>query len=391
MGDIKTNFDILFNLNNPIYYSFLGALAFFSLIYLFYRYLLRPIQKSYSIQKKELELRNARLMALFTELDPDPVIRINSNGEIIHLNDAAALLGDKLSIKGGNIREIIPEIDFDIKAHIRGNKSVSLYYTLNNKYYSILIRGTSYLDIAQVYFRDFTERKLFEEKLKESQERLKELSNHLQNKLEEERQRIAMEIHDGVGQNLLLIKMKMQSLEHAAELDKKKKDYFQIISSLENTINDLKSLMYNLKPRILEEMGLKPALISLCNDITKSGALNGSVDFAGINERMDRKLELALYRITQEALTNIVKHSKAKNIHIHLREDEDTLKLIISDDGVGFDFENTVLDSKGQKNLGLLNMQERVENFNGKIKIESNPDEGTIIIIEIPKEVIEIG
>jgi signal transduction histidine kinase len=384
LKELKEYLDSLFRLDNPIYYSIFLAITLFVLIFIFYKYVLLPIQKKYYIEKKELELKNVKLMALFAELDPNPLIRINTLGKIIHTNDAAKKLNGSVSIEGKDIREVLPQINFPIKESIKNEKSISFAETINNKYYSILFRGISYLEIAQIYFSDLTERKQYEEELRISRARLKELSKHLQNTLEEERQRIARELHDGVGQNLLLFRLKLRQMEQLISDKIDKKEYDLLIESVENSIKELKTISHILKPKILEELGLVPALRFLCNRISRETGINGSIDVSGREERFNNKLEITLYRLTQEALNNIVKHSRAKIFNIQLMIGNESIKLIISDDGIGFELDDLLSSGESLTGMGLINMQERIEEFKGRLKIDSTPGKGTVIIVEIP-------
>jgi len=385
MNEVKEYLDSLITFDNPVYYSVFLAITFFVLIFIFYRYILQPIQKKHYIEKKELELKNVKLMALFAELDPNPLIRIDANGKIIHTNDAAKKINGSVSIEGKNIRELLPQINFPIKESIRNERSILFSGTINDKYYSIIFRGIPYLEIAQFYFNDLTERKQYEEDLRISRSRLKELSKHLQNTLEEERQRIARELHDGVGQNLLLFRLKLQQLEQLVLEKIDKKEYDILVESIENSISELKNISHVLKPKILEELGLSPALRILCQRISRESGICGSIDIPGKEERFNNKLEITLYRLIQEALNNIVKHSKAKIFNIQLLNSDKSIKLIISDDGVGFEPNNLLRSENPLTGMGLINMQERIEEFKGKLKIDSTPGNGTVIFVDIPK------
>jgi signal transduction histidine kinase len=383
LNEIKEYLDSLFRLDNPIYFSVFLAITLFVLIFIFYKYILLPVQKKYYMEKRELELKNVKLMALFAELDPNPLIRINAKGKIIHTNDAAKKLDGSVSIEGKDIHEILPQINFPIKESIKEEKSISFTETINNKYYSILFRGIPYLEIAQIYFSDLTERKQYEEELRISRARLKELSKHLQNTLEEERQRIARELHDGVGQNLLLFRLKLRQLEQLVSDRIDKKEYDLLIESVENSIQELKTISHVLKPKILEELGLVPALSFLCNRISRESNIYGSIDVSGREERLNGKSEVMLYRLTQEALNNIVKHSRAKIFNVQLMYGYESIKLIISDDGIGFEPDD-LRTQESLAGMGLINMQERIEEFKGKLKIDSAPGNGTVVIVEIP-------
>jgi signal transduction histidine kinase len=391
MDELKEYFDLLLNLENPIYYSIFFTLAIFILFYFFFKYILNPVQKKHFQEKKELEIKNTRLMALFAELDPDPLIRIDINGRIIHLNDTAKELINSISPPAENIDELIPGINFSIKEYIEKNKSILLAKNFGSKFYSVFFRGISDLEIAQIYFNDLTERKKFEEELELSRNKLKELSKHLQNTLEEERQRISRELHDGVGHSLLLIRLKIQALEKEISEFEGQEKYKMLLDSIDNSIKELKGISYNLKPRILEEMGLAPSLRILCDKVSAQGGIYGTIDIFGPQERFSNNFETALYRLTQEALNNIVKHSKAKVFNVQYLNESERVKLIISDDGIGLEDTAHSKRDNNPSGMGLINMQERIENFNGKFKIDSSPENGTILFIEVPKEAVLIN
>jgi signal transduction histidine kinase len=378
---------LLFDWGNPIYYSLFLTVTISIIIFFFFRYIILPLRKKHILEKKELELKNVKLMALFAELDPNPLIRITPDGIIIHLNDAAKSLEKDNPLLGEKINEILPSINFSIDECIKREQSVVLSETINNKFYSIIFKGISNLDIAQIYFDDLTVRKQFEEELEFSKVRLRELSEHLRDTLEDERQRIARELHDGIGQNLHLIRLKLKTIEESQSKSFSETDYNTLFNSIESSINELKEIIYNLKPKNLDEIGLGSSLRILTKRISEETGIKGTVDIYGSEERLNKRLELTLYRLTQEALSNIVKHSRAKEFNIQIMNNEDIIKLIISDDGVGFDpaYKNHKSNSSG---FGLLNMQERIDSYNGKLKIDSSEGKGTLIITEIPKEEI---
>jgi signal transduction histidine kinase len=372
------------DIGNPLYFSILLTITLFVFIIFVYKYIIAPLIKKHLLEKKELELKNIKLMALFAELDPNPLIRIDAGSTIIHTNEAIKEISSNKSIEGKNISEIIPSLNFSVKELIENDRSVTLNETINKKYYSIVIRGISYLNIAQIYFDDLTDRKIFEEELRESRSKLRELSEHLRDTLEDERQRIARELHDSIGQNLNLIRMKLQNNNSPEEKILSKTDYQTLLNSVEISLNELKEIIYDLKPKILEEMGLGLSLKTLAGKIAAETGMKGTTDIYGEKERFDRKLELTLYRITQEALNNIVKHSGANEFNIQLMNKKNSIGLLISDDGSGFDF-NHIYNPGNKSGFGLINMQERVKTFNGTLKIDSSKGSGTVIIVEIPK------
>jgi len=373
---------LLFSLNNPILFAIIFTVLIFTAYYIFQKYILFPKVKKHKTELKEIELKNAKLMALFSELDPNPLIRINTKGTIILTNDAAKDIIGVASLEGKSINEVIHNIDFSFDELINKDKTEVIFNTLNEKYFSITFKGISFLNIAQLYFNDLTKRKLFEEKLKSSEQQLKELMQHEQLLVEGEKNRIANELHDGIGQNLLFVKTSLQRYTDLLKTNLGEESFNQLVNSFDETIKDLKSIIYNLKPGILEELGLAAAVNTLCHNISDQSTIKGFVDIVGFDERINPKQEITIYRIIQESLNNIIKHSKANEFTVTLMEQSGNIKILISDDGIGFNIsENNKINC-----MGLRSIKERVESFSGTFKIDSNKNSGTILMIEMPKK-----
>jgi signal transduction histidine kinase len=377
--DINKFIEIFFSAGNPIFFVIFLTVIVIVTFYIIHKYVRLPDIQKHEQQLNEEKLKNARVMAMFAELDPDPLIRIDSNGSIIKTNDAADKLFTNLDAK--NIADLLPGINFSIDEFIKEDKSVTFQHNIGSRFYSISFKGISYLNIAQLYFNDLTERAAFENKLKQSREQLKQMMIHQQDLIEEERNRLAMDLHDGIGQDLVVMKMRVSNaLENA--VDQSEINYLDnLLSNLDNTITDLKAILHNLKPKVLEEFGLEAALVTMSSRIKKEFNLKGQVSFTGFNGRMDNAFELTIYRIVQEALNNIVKHSKAGEFDINLLSSDGSIRILISDDGVGFNYEETLSSLSG---FGLKGMRERIENNHGSLNIESSPDTGTLLIIELP-------
>lgn len=386
LEEAKTLFNHLANLGNPIYYSIFLLFFTISIIIVFFKYVYIPIQETHAMEKQNLELKNARLMALFAELDPDPVIRVDMEGNIILTNEAAHQIDKAQKITGGKIPEILPFIDIDFKSHIRNNELKIYTKSINRKHYSILVRGNAYLEICQIYFRDITDQKKAERKLILSQKKLKDLSTHLQNILEEERQRISRELHDGVGQNLSLTRLQLNNLMPKIRSEKTFTHLQKVVSSLDSTIAELKDISYRLKPKVLDEMGIGPAVVSLVNSIRAETDIKGSVNLTNLDSRLNPKLEICIYRIIQESINNIIKHSKATEFDIQLIKTKKFIRLLVSDNGVGFNATKVLNRLNVSKGMGLTNIRERIINYEGNLKIDSSPGDGTVLIVEIPNK-----
>lgn len=318
-------------------------------------------------------------MALFAELEPDPLIRINEIGEIIVTNFAAKKIFKDDNLIGKSINELIP--NFNLTEQITTQRLIK---EIDDKYFLILFRSNKDLGISHLYFRDITEQINNEKKIEEYQILLKKFSEELQDKIEDEKNQISKTLHDGIGQRLSFLRIKLTNFLDKFCMNENKKELETIISSLEETIAELKYISYDLKPRNLESMGLKMAILQLINDIKSQTGISGDLNFSDDNVRFDEKLEINLFRIVQESLNNIIKYSDATFFGIQFINTNKFVRLIISDNGKGFNPEIVLKRSGLNGGMGLLNIKERVESFGGNLKIDSQSNQGTVLIIEIP-------
>ncbi len=197
---------------------------------------------------------------------------------------------------------------------------------------------------------------------------------------EQERKRIATELHDGMGSMLSTLKLNAESIEldekHLSE--KELIAYKNIIDLIDKACIELRNISHNMLPTGMEQFGLIQSLQSIIKKINNSSKTNFNLDTYNLNERFNRELELSLYRITLELINNIIKHSGAKNATIQLIKNDDSITLMVVDDGVGFD------SNKIKEGMGLHNIKSRVDVFNGKLTIDTQPERGSTFIIEIP-------
>jgi PAS domain S-box-containing protein len=241
--------------------------------------------------------------------------------------------------------------------------------------------------------RDISERKKAEEALRHSSEQLlkehdqrKTLSKRLIDLLEKDRHQIAMELHDDIGQIMTSLKMDLEMIHPQLRATNTKLES-QIRAAEEKTvqvIRGIKDISRGLKPGILGTLGLVPSLRELFNEIQRQSNIVIKYFSRNIPKRFDPEKELAIYRIAQEALTNIIKYAQAKNVFVNLVEKDGVLTLGIEDDGVGFDQDKVATFSIKRGALGLLIMRERATQFNGEFSIESKIGKGTHLLVEIP-------
>jgi signal transduction histidine kinase len=364
-------------MDNPIYYAIIFVILIYLLLTVFYKYIFIPTKRKHLSEKKELENDNLKMLEIFAEYDPNPIIRIDESGRITNFNRAARSLFHVSGVNEKTIKDFIPEINIDFKEEIFKNSSIQFNTSFENKHFSLNFYGIRSLSRAQLYFMDLTERTNQENQTQESEKKFRSLSFYLQDYLETERQRIGGELHDVIGQNLFLLKLKFD--EASKNYNDFKDNYNNIIESLNSTIYDLRNIMYDLKPKNLEDLGLDFAVRKLSEHISLSTRKNGNVEVIGKSRRFNGEVELYLYRIIQECLSNIIRHSQATEYNIQLLYSEENLKIYITDNRIGFDKDKINKD----KNYGILNISERIKVLKGTMKINSS-SEGTLLLFEIP-------
>jgi signal transduction histidine kinase len=196
---------------------------------------------------------------------------------------------------------------------------------------------------------------------------------------EDERRRIARELHDSTSQNLtsLIVGLRMMEAQCAHCASPTKAADLRDVAS--KTLDEVHDLSMRLRPRVLDDLGLAAALERLAHEWQARYKIPVDVAIQW-SERLPGEIETALYRIVQEALTNIARHAQAKSVSILIEKRGNSIRAIVEDDGIGFD----PSVQRGERHLGLLGMRERAELLGGALTIESAPGHGTSIFIEIP-------
>jgi signal transduction histidine kinase len=197
-----------------------------------------------------------------------------------------------------------------------------------------------------------------------------------------ERIRFARDIHDSLGQQLSAVKFMLQSVS-ANQLNSGKLDYELLNKSIEeisHTIEEARSICFNLMPKTLENFGLDKAIREMCSKLHGKQPLKFILDINIARIQIPKPIEIALFRILQELINNTMKHACAKQLTLTIKTDPATISVFLEDDGIGFN------PPKGNKfkGMGLKNVLSRVESYNGKMSIESKPNKGSRYNIVVP-------
>jgi len=231
--------------------------------------------------------------------------------------------------------------------------------------------------------RDVTERMQMDEALKKSEEELRRLSSQLLNAYEEERKRIALELHDSLGQSLSAIKFMVENVLQGVgkeETAKRAESIEPIVAVVQEAIEEARRIQRNLRPPILDDLGIMPTITWFCREFEKTYPvirIEGQIDIE--EDDVPDSLKIIIFRVLQEAFNNIAKYSQAKLVRLSLKGSDGKIDLAINDDGVGFDVDHVFSGGKFNTGLGLTSMRERAALSGGSFLIESQKGVGTTV------------
>lgn len=206
---------------------------------------------------------------------------------------------------------------------------------------------------------------------------------------EEERKRLARELHDETAQSLTSILVSLEAVEQQFSAADGVDDH--LVSRLrltkevaQRTLDETRRLMFDLRPSVLDDLGLVPALRWFISQRVLPAGLKADFQATGLEHRLSEELETALFRIMQEAITNSVKHGRAHSLQVRLSREEDRIIGVVADDGQGFHPVHIAGKTEKDRGLGLFGMQERAVLVGGRVQIESAPGRGTTVRVTVP-------
>ena len=227
-----------------------------------------------------------------------------------------------------------------------------------------------------VYFQDITERKRSEQQIALSNQRLQALSARLLSVQEEERRTLARELHDELGQSLTVLKITLQSIGQRLQRPELQPQIDAAVGIAAAALAQARQMSLDLRPPQLDDLGLQAAIRwNLARQATAGGLL-AHFSAEDVPEVLPEPVAIAAYRVSQEALTNVLRHAQAKQVWVRLRHTGGTLHLEVQDDGVGFD---PALALASVHSMGVASMQERAQLAGGRLDIESAPGRGSMV------------
>lgn len=353
------------------------------------------------LERQNAELQQARAnsdmnLARYTELyDFAPIgyFTLNPAGIILEVNlTGATLLGaERASLPGQPLHEFIPpERQSDFLAFLQKvmqgkGKEIHEMGFLNGNHEPLIAHLEASIDatgnICRVVMLDITARKQTEEALHYSREMLRHMVLHQEHVKEDERKRIAREIHDDLGQNLLALRLDIAML-HERTREKHPRLHRKTRAALEHvdtTMKAVRTAINNLRPTVLD-LGLNAAIEWLVKEFGQRNGIACDLVMDQADFVLDDERATALFRILQESLNNVLRHAKANHVRVEVGSDGERILMIIADNGIGF-----YPGCRRKANtFGLLGISERVNALNGKLTIDSSPDKGTCLSISLP-------
>ena len=224
---------------------------------------------------------------------------------------------------------------------------------------------------------------------KRAEEKIRFLSRQIIDIQERERESLSREIHDNIGQLLVVLKMGLSRVNKKIpyELLDLKHQLSELLNLLNKTIKEIRGLSHELHPPLIEDLGLVSALEELCQDFKSCSEIKIKWNFDKIQKPLQSVTNITIYRLFQEGLNNILRHSRATETYLNLSSTESSMNATIEDDGVGFMVDDVFSPSrKYKRSLGLISMKERLALIGGDLKVISRPGRGTKIIARLEKE-----
>ncbi len=342
-----------------------------------------------------LRLSEARYRSVF-DAASEGIMVLEDDGTIIEANEAACLMHGYApgALDGRSVRDLIAPGQrhrFDgFAAQIEQFGRVSLESVdvrADGETLDVVVQGVRFFHGERPAILAMVNDVSLQRKALQRQARL---SRKVMVAQEEERARVSRDLHDGLGQLLTAARLQIDLLgKLTGGADGASHGHLEVASVLEDAADELRRICRGLRPPLLDDLGLEPSIEQLVDEFAEHGDIDVTLDLKLEEDRAEIEPEIALcvFRVLQEALTNVRRHSRARKVVITLKREYERLVLTVYDNGVGFDLPgNQNLDQPG---FGLAGMRERARLVNGELDVRSEPEQGTRVVLRVPLPVLQ--
>ncbi len=321
--------------------------------------------------------------ARFPSENPYPVLRISNDSVVLHANPAS--LGLLKDLNSGIGQRAPDTWQPCVRQALNTSQIQRMEIEHGGRVFAFRVVPIAGIGYVNLYGTDVTEQNEIQKELLDRQERLKSLASELSLTEERERHRLATDLHDQIGQSLVLSKIKLDLLRKSAADGELTGALEEVCSYLAQVIQDTRTLTFDLSSPILYEMGFEAATSEwLTDEINiKHGIATEFYDDKQAKP-LDDDIRTLLFRNVRELLMNVVKHAKAQKIKVSIRRAGEHVKVFVEDDGVGFDPVEVRVKAAKKAKFGLFSIRERLEQLGGHIEIESSPGKGCSITMTAP-------